>query len=828
MFNHRPVYFLLLAALFTTVFSIHSFAQLNSKGYYSGVPFLPEDKDNQLYGTGSRFIENIGQYGTTLKEAADIGAIKYGFEGFGMPVLFTPRGMVLLQRKVRKLSEKEKEEAEKKGVFNKEVEEGFYYKDKRIILEWIGANPNAVISGEQATSNYYVYASVNAKARGFKKIVYHDLYPGIDLVYTFSTSLHTGFEYNLIVRPGGDPSKIKLRLGGDAVKWEQQENGDVITRTDIDGLLQTAPRTYYCGKDCSSKSASIVSSFIIEGKELRFDFPEGYDRSRTILIDPFVSATSSLTGENTGVAKDIDFDYDGNIYVSGGGNMSINLLAKFNPNGVLLWTFNGSLSVPSWNFGNNYGGWVVEKTSGKTYLGQGGTSGFQIVRLNANGFYDNYVTQTNNALQENWKMIYNCEQGIARIMIAGGGSANEHINLAICSPPSTSLNQLNITGQPTGHQDMADLVLDPKTGDLYSIFAQAFVTPITENNRMYRHKPPFTPSAMQWTRLSGFNVLNGRANRPYLSEASGFNDNSINALAVNTNYLFYYDGFNLLAMDKSTGANRGSPITFPLNTVLHQGGIIADECNNVYVGSKNGTIKVYKFTGTLFDEAGAPDINIAGYPNAAIYDLAYDNAKNLLYAGGKGFIAAIDITDYCETLIYTLNVNADCVGMGAIASLSPALPTGSTVTYEVYSGNTLISSNNTGRFLGLLENVDYVMKALVDEACGGTQSIKSFRLVNCNAPGIGTGVYVPTGFTPNSDGRNDVLRAIPYGIREFKHFTIYNRWGEVVFRTTDPLRGWDGRVNGKMQNSGVFIWMVEVIDVYDKPLQLRGTTTLIY
>ena len=95
-------------------------------GQTTHVPFLPVENDQQLFGTGSRFIENIGQYGDTLAGVANSGRILYAFEGFGMPVLFTTRGMIYLQRRINKLSEEEREEAELSGALNKEIEEGLY------------------------------------------------------------------------------------------------------------------------------------------------------------------------------------------------------------------------------------------------------------------------------------------------------------------------------------------------------------------------------------------------------------------------------------------------------------------------------------------------------------------------------------------------------------------------------------------------------------------------------------------------------------------------------------------------------------------------------
>jgi gliding motility-associated-like protein len=297
---------------------------------------------------------------------------------------------------------------------------------------------------------------------------------------------------------------------------------------------------------------------------------------------------------------------------------------------------------------------------------------------------------------------------------------------------------------------------------------------------------------------------------------------------VNSRYLFYYDGRNLAAMNKANGNNLGTPVNLTLNTELLQGGIIADECDNVYVGSKSGIIKVYRFTGTGFDDNAAPDLAIAGFSNAPVYDLAFDNAKSLLYACGRGFVSAINISSYCASAIYTVTVVPNCPELSVQAGISPALPSGSTISYSLYQGNNLVSTNSNGSFSDLRINTDYMIRAKVDEACGGTQSIKSFNMNNCavNSP-VGAGIYVPGGFTPNNDGLNDILRPVVVGMKEFKYFALYNRWGEQVFRTTDPFKGWDGMIKGIKQGSGVYVWIAEAVDFNDQPVKLKGTTTLI-
>ncbi len=99
-----------------------------------------------------------------------------------------------------------------------------------------------------------------------------------------------------------------------------------------------------------------------------------------------------------------------------------------------------------------------------------------------------------------------------------------------------------------------------------------------------------------------------------------------------------------------------------------------------------------------------------------------------------------------------------------------------------------------------------------------TQLVKVFKEVK---------FYVPSGFTPNQDGLNDYLKPIPVGMKEFKYFRVYNRWGQLVFDMKDDPRGWDGMINGKPQSTQVVAWMVEGVGINDVIYQQKGTATLI-
>ncbi|MES2774354.1 MAG: PKD domain-containing protein [Bacteroidota bacterium] len=91
----------------------------------------------------------------------------------------------------------------------------------------------------------------------------------------------------------------------------------------------------------------------------------------------------------------------------------------------------------------------------------------------------------------------------------------------------------------------------------------------------------------------------------------------------------------------------------------------------------------------------------------------------------------------------------------------------------------------------------------------------------------GPELYIPSGFTPNSDGKNDLLKVFPVGIKIFHHLTIYNRFGETVFTTKDYTRGWDGKFKGNLVDTGAFIAVAEAIDYKGKPMSVRQTVMLI-
>jgi gliding motility-associated-like protein len=66
-------------------------------------------------------------------------------------------------------------------------------------------------------------------------------------------------------------------------------------------------------------------------------------------------------------------------------------------------------------------------------------------------------------------------------------------------------------------------------------------------------------------------------------------------------------------------------------------------------------------------------------------------------------------------------------------------------------------------------------------------------------------VFVPDIFSPNDDGKNDTLYVRGLLISRLE-FRVYNRWGEVVFETNSPTKGWDGQLRGAAAPSGSYYY----------------------
>ena len=99
------------------------------------------------------------------------------------------------------------------------------------------------------------------------------------------------------------------------------------------------------------------------------------------------------------------------------------------------------------------------------------------------------------------------------------------------------------------------------------------------------------------------------------------------------------------------------------------------------------------------------------------------------------------------------------------------------------------------------------------------------NLNSCNCE-----VFVPTAFTPNSDGMNDDFGLTCACDLDKVQFNIFNRWGELVFESSEAQPQWNGQVNGRVAQQGTYVWQLHAI-VNEWPERRReirtGSVTLL-
>jgi gliding motility-associated-like protein len=120
-----------------------------------------------------------------------------------------------------------------------------------------------------------------------------------------------------------------------------------------------------------------------------------------------------------------------------------------------------------------------------------------------------------------------------------------------------------------------------------------------------------------------------------------------------------------------------------------------------------------------------------------------------------------------------------------------------------------------------VDTLRYSLKVTDAAGCSATDDIVISRFKT------GTNVFVPSAFTPNKDGKNDVIRPILAGIKQLNFFRVYNRWGNIIYQTSEHGKGWDGLVNGQAQNAGTYVYVLQAIDFTGVPVQQKGTFVLL-
>ncbi len=271
------------------------------------------------------------------------------------------------------------------------------------------------ITGNSKKKHYYNYFKGDDPSKWaggipvFEKVYYENLYNNINLE-TYSEEGH--FKYDFIVEPNGNPDEIKLEYEG--MDRLALLDGNLIIYTSVGNARESKPYAYQV---IQGKEIKVECNYVLENNVLSFHFPNGYEETSQLVIDPqVVGATLSGTTGSANFGHTATFDNEGNIYAGGisfgsgyptnngafqqsfGGGEVDMAVTKYNPTGsTLLYAtyiggtgsdfphsmivdFNNQLSVLGSTYSGNF-----PTTSNAFQNNLGGNSDIVITKLNANG-----------------------------------------------------------------------------------------------------------------------------------------------------------------------------------------------------------------------------------------------------------------------------------------------------------------------------------------------------------------------------------------------------------------------------------------------------------
>ena len=259
--------------------------------------------------TGLKFIENKGQWDSTVKFAADVPGGKLSIKKNQLHYTFYDTESLAKQHHPHL----------EVAAGNARSVEDIGFEDiplEHIMVEFKGANSDTdfkVKKREKTIYNYYLTddpAGWATDCRAYEEVMYSGLYPGIDLrLY----SQHDHLKYDLVLKKGADPNQIKFSYLG--VEKMAVKNRQLYCETKINTIIENIPYAYQV--DSKGRKKEVPCDFRLQGNEVSFHFPEGYDPKKALVIDPqlIFSTFSGSVADNFGYTA--CFDDDGNLYSGG-------------------------------------------------------------------------------------------------------------------------------------------------------------------------------------------------------------------------------------------------------------------------------------------------------------------------------------------------------------------------------------------------------------------------------------------------------------------------------------------------------------------------------
>jgi gliding motility-associated-like protein len=548
------------------------------------------------------FIENQGQFDLPGGNTPVLFAAVNG----GAKIYFTQSGIVysLIKKTVKKNSEEnrvseESKEEEKKNTID--------IQQDQLSMTWVDANPDAKIITEDMAPDYYSYTIKTGEGdkninyvKAYKKLIYKNLYPSIDVEYVFHEG--TGIEYSLILHPGADISTVKMQYSnGHRVSIT---NGNIHISTTFGDIIDYTPTTFY-----SLNNHKVISSrFAQNGNTISFVLGD-YDHSSDITIDPW---TITPTFPTSNKVWNVQTDGSGNVYMYGGDSPVE--LQKYSSTGSIIWTYN-----TPWSSASYWTGTLITDRTGNSYITAGSSAEMSAVNSAGAVVWHKVPSSTD----EYWHESFNCDQ---TQLIVGGTALPSGYVFNINPANGAVVNSLKVGVMVGGNPDEARSICSAPNGNYYFLTLDSIgsvnstVTSVnykTNNSYKFAYLGPEYANSSGSSGNMGLNAMRATKNYLYTVNGAKIDQRGIGSLAV-----------------LATAAIPGGSLTssFGVNAP-NNGGIDIDSCSNIYVG---GIKKVTEFTAglTIVSTVSAPD---------TVYDIAVNNNGEVI-ACGNGFAMSINFS----------------------------------------------------------------------------------------------------------------------------------------------------------------------------------------
>ncbi len=190
---------------------------------------------------------------------------------------------------------------------------------------------------------------------------------------------------------------------------------------------------------------------------------------------------------------------------------------------------------------------------------------------------------------------------------------------------------------------------------------------------------------------------------------------------------------------------------------------------------------------------------------------------------GKPVNDTVKVIQVPNVKVVAWGMNANSLCLEDSVHLSNSTSSSDSSDYRntyVWTPSHFFHNTNRSSVWGKIETPGYVTLTVTNAfGCKNSDSLLITPDACCT-------VKFPTGFTPNHDGRNDLFRPIFSGYHRFHYFKIQNRWGQLVFESTNNKVEWDGTYGGVPQDMGVYYYYIKY-DCGGKTVETKGDVTLI-